>query len=151
MKETMSLSFPCGLVTKTEMGDFTLITDYPEDRGGTNIAFNPWRLFLASILTCQGVNLAKYCREHNLDYSKITIKLESLVEDNKNDPFPEYHLMVEIPEDFPKDQIKPMTTYFNDCPVVNHLTKLNPIIKTYMNNELISVKERLKEDDRHGS
>lgn len=150
MDQNLKLSFPGGLVTKTDMGDFILITDYPEDRGGTNISFNPWRLFLSSILTCQGVNLAKYCVANDLDYKNFEIELESLVEDNRRDPFPEYHLKVSIPDDFPKEHIETMVEFFNDCPVVNHLTKLNPIVKTYVSDKLVSSMERSEtvKDDR---
>ncbi|TDQ57013.1 putative OsmC-like protein [Mesocricetibacter intestinalis] len=142
MDDILHLSLPGGLITKVKAGEFTLLTDYPQERGGTNIALNPWRIFLSAILSCQGVNLAKYCLEHKLDYQKIEISLIPLVQDNRKDEFPEYHLKVSLPPDFPAEHIEPMVAFFNDCPVANHLTKLKPILKTFVNERLISEMKR---------
>ncbi|MGX6486311.1 MAG: OsmC family protein [Aerococcus sanguinicola] len=141
-EENLKLTFPGGLVTKTKIGETTLITDYPEERGGNGISFNPWKVFLSAILTCQGVNLAKYCQAHNLDYSDIELELKAKVEDTRRDEFPEYDLKVTIPDNLPEDSIADMVQSFMDCPVVNHLTELKPIMKTYVNGELMGEKRR---------
>lgn len=142
MSEKLSLTFPGGLVTKTKINDFTFLTDYPEDRGGKNLAVNPWNVFLAAILTCQGVNLAKYCLQHDVDYSQVKIELIPLVEDTRRQEDPEYQLRVDLPEDFPQDHIQPMVDFFTDCPVANHLTELKPVLTTYINGDLVSRKIR---------
>lgn len=143
-RETLSLSYPGGLITETKIndGEFRILTDYEKERDGYNISYSPWKVFLTSILACQGVNLAKYCREKNIDYSEVTINLESHVEDIKNEEFPEYHLQVSVPESFPQDYIEPMVEKFMDCPVTNHLTELKPVLKTFVNDELIGEKRR---------
>ena len=150
MKEGVSLSennnihltFPTGLVLKLDAGDFTLLTDYSEERGGNNLAINPWRVFLSSIIACQGVNLAKYCRAKGIDYSKVSIDLIPFVEDTARDEFPEYHLKVRLPEEFPQEVIQEMVDSFTNCPVVNHLTVLKPIFKTYINGQLMKTRAR---------
>lgn len=136
--DSLTLSYPGGLITKITTGEFTLLTDYPEERGGNNIAMNPWRVFLSALLACEGVNLAKYCREHGLDYSQVKLELIPHVIDSKTDEFPEYHLHVNVPSDFPQEHIAPMVAFFTNCPVANHLTKLKPILKTFVNDELVS-------------
>lgn len=68
------------------------------------------------MLSCQGVNLAKYCREYNIDYSEVTVNLESHVEDIRHEEFPEYHLKVTVPDSFPKDHIEPMGQQFHGLP-----------------------------------
>ena len=142
MSDNLRLIFPHGLITKISSGEFTLLTDYTEERGGNNIALNPWRIFLSALLSCHGVNLAKYCRQHQLDYSKITLELAQFVEDIRTDEFPEYHIHVNVPDDFPQEHIAPMVKFFTDCPVSNHLTTLKPIVKTYINEQLMSDKRR---------
>lgn len=144
MSDELKLTFPGGLITKTKIddGEFTILTDYQEERGGYYISYSPWKIFLTSILTCQGVNLAKYCREHNIDYNNVELSLLPVVEDIKYQEFPEYHLNVKLPEDFPNEHIGPMVEEFMDCPVTNHLTELKPILKTYVNSELIKKKKR---------
>lgn len=142
MSDNLRLTFPHGLITKISVGEFTLLTDYTEERGGNGVAPNPWRLFLSALLSCHGVNLAKYCRQHNLDYSQVSLELVPFVEDVRCDPFPEYHICVTVPEDFPKEHLEPMVQFFTDCPVSNHLTTLKPIVKTFVNATLMSDKRR---------
>lgn len=144
MSDELELTYPSGLITKTKIddGEFTILTDYQEERGGYNISYSPWKVFLTAILTCQGVNLAKYCREYDIDYSQVSLKLVPKVEDILRDEFPEYHLQVSVPEYFPQDHIEPMVEKFMDCPVTNHLTELKPVLKTFVNDELIGEKRR---------
>lgn len=144
MSDKLELTYPSGLITKTKIngGEFTILTDYEEERGGYNISYSPWKVFLTAVLSCQGVNLAKYCREHDIDYSEVTVNLESHVEDIRHEEFPEYHLKVTVPDSFPKDHIEPMVNSFMDCPVINHLTELKPVMKTFVNDELIGEKRR---------
>ncbi|MDO5457751.1 MAG: hypothetical protein Q4F26_05320 [Atopococcus tabaci] len=144
MSDELELTYPSGLITKTKIddGEFTILTDYQEERGGYNISYSPWKVFLTAILTCQGVNLAKYCREYDIDYSQVSLKLVPKVEDILRDEFPEYHLQVSVPESFPQDHIEPMVEKFMDCPVTNHLTELKPVLKTFVNDELIGEKRR---------
>ena len=144
MSDELELTYPSGLITKTKIddGEFTILTDYQEERGGYNISYSPWKVFLTAILACQGVNLAKYCREYDIDYSQVSLKLVPKVEDILRDEFPEYHLQVSVPESFPQDHIEPMVEKFMDCPVTNHLTELKPVLKTFVNDELIGEKRR---------
>lgn len=144
MSDELELTYPGGLITKTKIddGEFIILTDYQEERGGYNISYSPWKVFLTAILTCQGVNLAKYCREYDIDYSQVSLKLVPKVEDILRDEFPEYHLQVSVPESFPQDHIEPMVEKFMDCPVTNHLTELKPVLKTFVNDELIGEKRR---------
>lgn len=144
MSDELELTYPSGLITKTKIddGEFTILTDYQEERGGYNISYSPWKVFLTAILTCQGVNLAKYCREYDIDYSQVSLKLITKAEDILRDEFPEYHLQVSVPESFPQDHIEPMVEKFMDCPVTNHLTELKPVLKTFVNDELIGEKRR---------
>lgn len=142
MSDIIKTTYPNNLILKSNIGEFILLNDYPEDRAGNNVSFNPWKMFLAAILNCQSVNLAKYCKEYGLNYSNVEVELVSLVENNNEDMFPEYHIKVDLPEDFPANHIEPMVAFFNDCPVANHLTKFKPILKTFINNELASEHKR---------
>ncbi len=143
-EEMISLEYPGGLMTKMKIddGEFNMITDYQVERGGNYTSYSPWKVFLSAILSCQGVNLAKYCREHDIDYSQVTLELHQMKEGIKDEEFPEYHLKIQLPEDFPEEHIKPMIDSFMDCPVVNHLTDLKPIFKTYVNDEFQLEKRR---------
>ncbi|WP_439234163.1 OsmC family protein [Lonepinella koalarum] len=141
-EDKLTLTLPSGFITKIQVGEFTLLTDYPKDRGGSGIALNPWRLFLAAMLSCHGVNLAKYCYQQGLDYSQIEVNLIPLVEDCKTDEFPEYQIHVRLPPDFPSEHIQPMVDFFTDCPVANHLVKLKTILKTFVNGKLICTHAR---------
>ena len=142
MDNKITLKYPSNLVCDIHVGEHRLITDYPVERGGYNVAISPWEVFLSSIIACQGVNLAKYCKEHQLDYSEIELELVPIVSDTRRDPNPEYQIRIDIPETFPSEHINEMVRFFSDCPVVNHLTKLNPILSTYINGELVIKNER---------
>lgn len=140
--EIIRLTYPGNLILKLDLGDHTMITDYPGDRDGQNVSFNPWLVFLSAILSCQAVNLAKYCKANGLDYQDVKVELRPYSEDPKTTLHPEYNLCIELPEDFPKIHIQPMVESFMDCPVVNHLTELKPIMKTFVNDKEILEKRR---------
>lgn len=144
MSDKLEITYPGGLITKTKIddGEFTILTDYQKERGGYDISYSPWKVFLTAILSCQGVNLAKYCREHDIDYSQISLRLVTKVEDILTDEYPEYHIKVDVPEDFPQDYLDSMVEKFMNCPVTNHLIELKSVLKTFINDKLIGEKRR---------
>ena len=138
----IKLTFPGGLITKTQIQDYTVITDYPEEYGGSDVAMNPWFIFLSAIISCHGVNIAKYCMAYGLDHSQIVVELFPMMEDALSDPHPEYVISIQLPDDFPSEHRAGLIEFCTNCPVAKQLTQLEPVVSTYLDGKLVSRMER---------
>ncbi|MBF0252726.1 MAG: OsmC family protein [Candidatus Omnitrophica bacterium] len=61
-------------VSKTR--DFEILTDLPEEKGGTNTAISPNELFIASIASCMGTFVAKYLKTIDVDAQGLAINVD---------------------------------------------------------------------------
>ena len=58
-------------------GEHAIAIDLPEADGGKNKAANPPQLFLASLASCVGVYVAKYCENAGIDTNGMKIGISA--------------------------------------------------------------------------
>ena len=61
MSSEMTVSFPGGKRVTAHYDGFDIATDQGVDSGGTGTAPEPYDLFLASLATCAGYYVLKFC------------------------------------------------------------------------------------------
>lgn len=94
------VTFGQGLQVNAQVGDHSIHTDQPVANGGTDSAPSPYDLFLASIASCAGFYVLRFCQSRGLPIDGIRI-----VQRVHNDPeakvLSRVDLTIETPPDFP--------------------------------------------------
>lgn len=94
------VTFPGGAAVTAHADGFEIPTDQPEDNGGSNSAPEPYMLFLASIATCAGFYVQRFCQERNLPTANLgmTLDIERHPETRRLE---KVRLAIQLPEEFP--------------------------------------------------
>ncbi len=123
----IEISFPKNQQVSTKIGSFEILTDQAKKYGGDEEAPQPYHLFLASIATCGGYYLLKFCETRKIDYKKIKIKMIYLWE-NKESGNPVFEIKIELPQDFEDKYIAPLIKSIKQC-AVERAIEAQPIFK----------------------
>jgi putative redox protein len=95
------VTLPGGKRVDAQVGEFTVRTDQPVERGGGGSAPEPFALFLASLATCAGVYVAGFCQARGIPTDGIR-----LVQRTEHDPatgqLARVSLDVQLPVEFPE-------------------------------------------------
>lgn len=83
-----------------EEENLVIKTDQLEKEGGDNEYPEPFKLFLASLGTCAGVNIKNFCDERNIDSSEISLEQKMKYHPEKR-IISEFKLKIFVPGDFP--------------------------------------------------
>lgn len=123
----------------SEAVNFSIITDYPEERGGDEEFPTPFSTFLAAFNSCQASYLRHYCTREGLDFKDITINLDidhvetELVTDDNGNEFIKrgeevdtFKTHVVFPDSFPKEHIEPALEFMANCKVARNVRDFNP-------------------------
>lgn len=97
---SMEIVFPGGVAVEAQFDGFTIRTDQPERAGGTNSAPSPFDTFLASLGTCAGFFVLKFCQERNIDPEGLKLFLDTEKGDNRK-KLDKILLTLHLPEGFP--------------------------------------------------
>ena len=73
---SIQISFPGGASVAAQVDDFTIMTDQPVEDGGQGSAPAPYDLFLASIGTCAGFYVMRFCEERSLPTEGLGMSLD---------------------------------------------------------------------------
>ena len=111
----MIVSFPGGKRVDANFLGFEIKTDQSVKSGGTGTAPEPYALFLASIGTCAGVYVSKFCESRNIPTDNIQIRQKLI-------PTPEgkigkIALDIEVPPEFPEKYYDALVRSANGCAV----------------------------------
>lgn len=117
----VTLTFPGGHRTRSQVHGFEINTDYPVRLGGEESAPSPWATFLAALTSCQGIHIRNYCAEHGLPYEDITVLMNPVVSSDNPDRFTDFNLEVVLPKDFPEEHREKLVEAAQSCRVVKHL------------------------------
>jgi uncharacterized OsmC-like protein len=81
----------------------SIAIDLPEEMGGSDTGLMPGELLLASLGTCMGVYITRYCKTAGIDCEGMTIDLSS---ERAEDParIGSIRAMVKIPGGVPEDR-----------------------------------------------
>ena len=71
----IDVTFKGGMRFEARARQHTLVIDLPADKGGADAAMSPPEAFAASLGTCVGVYVAKYCANAGLDAAGMGIRV----------------------------------------------------------------------------
>lgn len=102
------------------VGRHVVKTEQPEKSGGDHSAPSPFDHFLASIATCAGIYIKRFCDQRGINPEKIKILQKHRIN-------PDSHLIdkidldVILPNDFPEKYRSAIVNVANKCAVKKHL------------------------------
>lgn len=100
MSNQMTVSFPGGRQVTAHYNGFAILTDQGVDSGGGGTAPEPYDLFLASIATCAGYYVLRFCSERDLPVDGLKV-VQSWQRDERK-RLSHIQLQIEVPPDFPE-------------------------------------------------
>ena len=113
---SVEITFPGGLRVDAAFKDTVIKTDQKEKRGGNSSAPEPFQLFLASIGTCAGIYVLRFCQSRNIPTDNI-----KLVQHHEVDPMgnglAKIILEIIVPPEFPEKYHSALVRAANQCPV----------------------------------
>ncbi len=117
---SMKISFSGNLKIDAEINGKVIKTDQPAKEGGDESAPAPFEYFLASLGTCAGVYVAKFCQTRNISYENIEIE-QKIDYDRKNKRIGKVIIDIKLPEDFPEKYKRAVVKASNMCAVKKYL------------------------------
>jgi putative redox protein len=118
----MQISFPGGLEVDAAFQGFTVHTDQPQDHGGAGTAPAPFDLFLASIGTCAGFYVLRFCQQRRLPTDGLGLTLET-VKDSQSMRTDTIRLEIQLPEGFPEKYRDAVIRAADQCAVKRHIVE----------------------------
>ena len=119
MKRDMIIEFNEGMEVNAHYDSRVLSTDQPPPRGDGS-ASSPFDLFLASIGTCTGYFVLKFCRQRDLPTDDVRIVEHIEVDDNSHMVI-RINLEIQVPLGFPEKYHQALIRAANQCTVKKHL------------------------------
>lgn len=111
-----TITFPGGLKVEADNGRHRILTDQHPDSGGEGSAPEPYTLFLASIGTCAGIYVLRFCQAHNLPTEGVYL-FERSHWDEARKRLARVELEVRVPPTFPEHYRDALARSANLCAV----------------------------------
>lgn len=119
----MQITFPGGKKVTAGYKGFTVSTDQPVEQGGEGTALSPFDLFFASIGTCAGFYVLRFCQERDIPTEDIKLTLTTKKnEDSKM--IDQVVVEIILPPGFPNKYRKAVVAAAESCTVKKHI--INP-------------------------
>ena len=118
---SIQISFPGGASVAAQVDDFAIMTDQPVEDGGQGSAPAPYDLFLASIGTCAGFYVLRFCEERDLPTEGLGMSLD-IERDPESRKLLKVILDIKVPESFPTKYHKAVIRAAGLCSVKKALT-----------------------------
>lgn len=112
----MKITFAGGVKVDARFQDHTVHTDQPIAEGGAGSAPAPFDLFLASLGTCTGYYVLKFCQKNSLPTKEITLALRD-ERNPDNHSLERIHIDIRVPNDFPEKYRKALVRSAELCTV----------------------------------
>jgi ribosomal protein S12 methylthiotransferase accessory factor len=116
------IDFPGGARVNAHFGSFTVQTDQSAQDGGEGSAPTPLALFLASIATCIGIYVLRFCRQRGLNTDGLRITQRTHT-NSVTGMVGQVELEIELPKDFPEKYKSAIINAAELCTVKKHLQK----------------------------
>lgn len=97
----MRIEFTGGSRVEARFGDHAVQTDQPLKDGGENTAPSPFALFLASLATCAGYFVLKFCQSRGIPTEGIYLT-QRIEADTMTHGLAAVHIDVHTPQGFPE-------------------------------------------------
>jgi len=115
MSSEMTVSFPGGKKVTAHYDGFEIATDQGVDSGGEGTAPEPFDLFFASLATCAGYYVLKFCEGR--DISTDGISIHQSWERNEAKKLVRVAIRIKVPRGFPEKYHKALVRAANTCAV----------------------------------
>ena len=112
----MEITFPGGSRVDAEFKGHVIKTDQVPKAGGEGSAPEPFSLFLASIGTCAGFYVLKFCRTRGIPTDGISL-VQSHEVDPVNRSLAAVNIEIRVPPDFPEKYHDALVRAADQCPV----------------------------------
>ena len=116
----MEISFRGGAAVDADFKGHLVHTDQPEKAGGLDSGPSPFDLFLASLGTCAGYYVARFCELKGIDPKEVGVALET-IRDPARKRVARIRIEIDLPPDFPEKYRKPLIRAADQCTVKRHL------------------------------
>ena len=108
------ITFPGGQRVDAELEGRVIPTDQPASAGGSGSAPEPFALFAASLGTCAGFYVLRFCQARRLPTQGLAIRQRLRFEDGR---LANVELDVELPEGFPEKYREALVRAADGCKV----------------------------------
>ena len=115
MNNSMNVSFPGGKRVNASYKGFVVETDQSRENGGDATAPEPFDLFLASLATCAGFYVLKFCEGRGI--STDGVSLHQSWERNEDKKLVRIDIRIQVPPEFPEKYHKALVRAANTCSV----------------------------------
>lgn len=112
----MRIEFPGGSRAEAIVGDHTVRTDQPLDEGGENTAVSPFVLFLASLGTCAGHYVMKFCRSRGIPTEGLSLT-QNMEMDPESHRLSKVSIRIHTPPHFPEKYRDAVVRAADQCTV----------------------------------
>jgi putative redox protein len=116
----MKVSFPGGLAVDARFKGHTIHTDQPVKGGGNDTGPAPFDLFLASIATCAGLYVLRFCEKRGFSTKELAVTLEPIREPEAK-RFDSVRIRVHLPPGFPEKYHAAVLRAVDQCAVKRHI------------------------------
>lgn len=100
-----------------EFGGMDIPTDQRPEAGGDGSAPEPFTLFLASIGTCAGIYVMKFCQARSIPTEGVRIRQRMLPDPENPRRIGRIEMDIEVPPDFPEKYLEAVIRAANGCAV----------------------------------
>jgi len=125
---SIQISFPGGVKVAAQVDAFEIVTDQPVADGGEGSAPAPYDFFLASIGTCAGYYVLRFCQERQLPTAGMSMSLD-IERDPETRKLLKVLLDIKLADDFPAKYRKAVVKAAELCSVKKALAS-NPEFAT---------------------
>ena len=115
MSSEMTVTFPGGKRVTAHYDGFDIATDQSADSGGGGAAPEPFDYFLASLATCAGYYVMKFCESRGIPTDGIRLA-QSWTRDERN-RLERISIDIRVPPEFPDKYHKALVRAANTCSV----------------------------------
>lgn len=115
-ENSMTVRFPGGARVDAFYNGFEIATDQARDSGGEASAPEPFDLFLASIATCAGIYVLRFCQKRNIPHDGIRL-VQSWARDEQTKRLATIRITIEVPPEFPAKYHDALVRAANQCAV----------------------------------
>jgi putative redox protein len=114
------VDLPGGSRVDAHFDAFTVQTDQPVALGGDNSAPSPFEVFLASLATCAGFYVLRFCKSRGIASEGIRL-IQKTEHDPDNKMTSKISLDIQLPEGFPEQYFSAVIRAAESCLVKKHL------------------------------
>ena len=125
----IKITFPGNAKIDAEIEGFKIQTDQAEESGGDGSAPEPFMFFLASLGTCAGIYVKRFCDRRNIPADDYYLTQRSTFNQEKG-IIDTFYIDIHVDETFPEKYDKAIIKTASLCAVKKHLSsEINTIVK----------------------